>query len=98
MKTLEEIAELTVEEVKRAREMWGIAFDEKNTLNDWITYVNIYLSKAASMGIPAEEVKKNVRKAAGLVLSALYHAENDILAQRHYDGQQRPASSPDIQD
>jgi len=26
---------------------WGDEFDSKNTLNDWVTYINIYLSNAA---------------------------------------------------
>ena len=96
MKTIQEVAENTVREVLRAREQWGTTFDKKNTLNDWAAYVNIYLGKATSMGASAEEVKKQLRKAAGLVLSALYHAENGILAPRHYDGQPRPSSLPEI--
>lgn len=96
--TIEQIADDAVKEVLRARKQWGTAFDEKNTLNDWTTYIGIYTGKAASMGISKDEVVTNLRKAAGLVLSALYHAQNDKLAPRHYDGQPRPESLPEIDD
>lgn len=96
MKSIGEVADEVVSEVIRARAMWGTEFDEKNTLNDWVAFVNIYLANASKMGATSDEVKKGLRKAAGLVLSALYMAENDILAPRHYDGKPRPESSPEI--
>lgn len=97
MKSIQEVAVNVMDESIRAREMWGAAFDEKNTLNDWAAYVNIYLGKATSMGATPEEVKRGLRKAAGLVLSALCQAENGGFAPRHYDnGQPRPASLPEI--
>jgi hypothetical protein len=95
-KTLEAVSELVLKEVLRARKQWGTSFDEKNTLNDWCAYVNIYLGNAAKIGGTLEEVKTNLRKAAGLVLSALYWAENDALAPRHYDNQPRPKSLPEV--
>src|SRR5688572_26721811 len=95
-KSLTQLAHEVILEVGRAREQWGADFDEKNTLNDWVTYIGIYTGKAAEMRAPKEDVEKNLRKAAGLVLSALYHATNDLLAPRHYDAQPRPASLPDI--
>jgi hypothetical protein len=97
MKTIQEISELVLKEVLRAREQWGTSFDEKNTLNDWAAYVNIYFGKATAMGASTDEVRKNLRKAAGLVLSALYQAENNSLASRHYDDKLRPVSLPEIQ-
>ena len=85
-----------LDEVNRARHMWGVAFDSQNTLNDWAAYINIYLGKATSMGASRETVIKDLRKAAGLAVSALYCAENDLLAPRHYDGKPRPESLPEI--
>ena len=89
-----------LDEVNRARHMWGVAedgsFDNQNTLNDWAAYINIYLGKATSMGASRETVIKDLRKAAGLAVSALYYAENDLLAPRHYDGKPRPESLPEI--
>jgi hypothetical protein len=93
---IQAIANNVGSEVLRAREQWGVDFDSKNTLNDWVVYVNIYLAKATAMGASEEEVKKGLRKAAGLVFSALYHAENGGFAPRHYDGQARPQSLPEI--
>ena len=95
-KTIDELANDVAREVHRARVQWGIDFDMKNTLNDWTTYIGIYTGQAAKMGASKDEVVTNLRKAAGLALLALFHAENDILAPRHYDGQPRPESLPEI--
>ena len=96
-KSLIELGQNVVEEVVRARKQWGTEFDLKNTLNDWTAYIVSYTSAAAKMGASKDDVVKNLRKAAGLALSALYHAENDLLAPRHYDSQERPKSLPDIE-
>ena len=96
-KTVEELGQTVVEEVNRARRQWGTEFDLKNTLNDWVTYTGSYMSAAAKMGASRDDVVTNLRKAAGLALSALYHAENDLLAPRHYENQERPRSLPDIE-
>jgi hypothetical protein len=84
-KSLEQVSQVVLDEVLRARALWGVEFDLLNTLNDWAAYINIYLGKATAMRASADEVKTNLRKAAGLVLSALYHAENGTVAPRHYD-------------
>ncbi len=103
MKTLQDVSALVLAEVARAQAQWGTslgpycAIDEKNTLNDWAAYINIYLGHATGMGASKEEVVRGLRKAAGLTLAALLYAENDALAPRHYDGQERPASLPEIQ-
>ncbi len=83
-------------EVIRAKEQWGEDFDRKNTQNDWNTYVNIYLSKAAAMGASFEEVETNLRKAAGLLISAIDAHQSGGFAPRHYEGQTRPASLPEV--
>ncbi len=84
-------------EITRARQQWGVAFDDKNTLNDYAAYINIYLGKATAMGIPTDEVKRNLYKAAGLVVTALERLEtNGRFAPRHYDGQERPKSLPEV--
>lgn len=85
MKSIYEVGGNVICESIRAREIWGLAFDEKNTLNDWAAYMNLYIGKATAMGATPEEVKRNLRKAGGLVLSALYQAENGGFAPRHYD-------------
>ena len=87
MKTLQDVSALVLAEAARAQAQWGTSFDEKNTLNDWAAYINIYLGHATGMGASKEEVVRGLRKAAGLTLAALLYAENDALAPRHYDGQ-----------
>ncbi len=84
-------------EIQRAQQKWGTSFDEKNTLNDWVAYINIYLGQAAIMGASYSEVITNLRKAAGLAINAIVYAENDALAPRHYDGQPEPVSPEEIQ-
>ena len=65
---------------------WGDEFDSKNTLNDWVTYINIYLSNAAKMGISKEEQRKQFLKVATLGIAALeIFDRNDGFAPRHYD-------------
>lgn len=95
--TIEQISEDVTNESRQARVRWGTAFDNKNTINDWVTYVSIYTSRAAAMGVPKAEVVSNLRKAGGLIMSALFYAENDLLAPRHYDEQPVPLASFDIE-
>lgn len=84
-------------EVERAKQQWGEEFDRCNTLNDWATYVNIYLAAATRMGATFEEVETNLRKAAGLLINAIDMHKREGLAPRHYEGQARPVSLPEIQ-
>lgn len=95
-KTLLDVSNLVLKETRRAEKMWGSDFDEKNTLNDWVSYINGYLARASDMGTSLSVVKSNLRKAAGLALSALLYAENDALAPRHYDTKRRPKSLPEV--
>jgi hypothetical protein len=97
MKTIQETANDIALEVERAEQQWGTSFDLNNTLNDWAAFSNIYMGDAAKMGASKESIVKNVRKAAGILLSALRYAEADMLCPRHYDGQQRPESLPEIE-
>jgi hypothetical protein len=93
----ESIVRDVVAEIERAKQQWGEEFDRHNTLNDWNQYVNLYLAKAATMGATFEEIETNLRKAAGLVIAALEMHLREGLAPRHYEGQSRPKSLPEIQ-
>jgi hypothetical protein len=65
---------------------WGDEFDKKNTLNDWVTYINIYAGQAAKMGNSKEEQRTQMLKVATLAVAALERFdENDGFAPRHYD-------------
>jgi hypothetical protein len=64
---------------------YGTAFDDKNTLNDWVTYIVNYLGKSA-FSFNKEEQREYMLKAAALAVAALeaYERNNGFPA-RHYD-------------
>lgn len=69
---------------------WGDEFDEKNTINDWVTYICRYASNAAFPTEPGkpidnEQVKAAFVKVAALAVAALEMQEKHGLALRHYD-------------
>lgn len=67
--------------------VWGTAFDDKNTLNDWLQYINQYGSKASKMGVRPEEQRAMLVKVAALAVAALETFDrNNGFAPRHYDG------------
>jgi hypothetical protein len=71
-------------------EKFGHAFDDKNTINDWIAYVVKYLGNAATTagtfaGDPVTDqplFRKAILKVATLCVAIL---ERDTYAKRHYD-------------
>lgn len=63
-------------------EKWGRDFDDKNTANDWVSYVAIYLGKAVTMPFNREAFHSALLKAATLCVAAL---ERDAFPPRHYD-------------
>jgi len=73
---------------------WSAEFDSKNTINDWVTYVVIYLGKAAewhtagrpSMGKTRDQARTNLIKVAALAVAALEVIDREKgPAARHYD-------------
>jgi len=65
---------------------WGHGFDDKNTVNDWMTYINIYGSKATTMGATKEEQRKQMLKVAAIAVAACEAFDrNNGFAPRHYD-------------
>jgi hypothetical protein len=65
---------------------WGTAFDDKNTLNDWVAYAVIYLGQAARMKAPPDEQRKGILKAATLLVGGIEAFDrNNGFAPRHYD-------------
>jgi len=83
--------ETILEEIKKERSYqdfkWGTAFDNKNTVNDWATYANIYLSKATTMKATPTEQRDGILKAATLLIAAIeaYDRNNSSFPKRHYD-------------
>lgn len=91
-----EILNLVRQEMERAETQWGHDFDNKNSLNDWNAYVDIYKGKALEMEATPETIIKNLRKAAGVLISTIVQYESAGIAARHYEGQERPKSLPEI--
>lgn len=78
------------EEISLEREYqdqrWGELFDDKNTVNDWGSFVSLYLGRAVSMGATPAEQRKGMLKAASLCVAALETFDrNNGFASRHYD-------------
>lgn len=67
----------------RQENMWGDAFDKKNTANDWHAYVTHYLWLALQDG---QDHQENMLKAAALCQAAILMVDRyGAPARRHYD-------------
>ena len=79
------------EERDYALKKWGTVFDDKNTLNDWVTYITLYASQAAQVDIAGDvnEQYAKLIKAANLALTAAYRIRTADVAERHYDAAAR---------
>ncbi|KKN77452.1 hypothetical protein LCGC14_0360110 [marine sediment metagenome] len=78
--------------VERNRQdgLWGNDFDDKNTPNDWVAYVNNYLAQGAYDGRSEEYTVEKFRialvKAATICVAAIEAIDrNGKCADRHYD-------------
>lgn len=67
---------------------WGTEFDDQNTINDWVAYINQYASKATAEDTSGNMVVYLI-KVAALALAAIEaHERNKGFALRHYDDNQ----------
>lgn len=65
---------------------WGEAFDNKNTVNDWVAYINIYAAKATDMAATKPVQRSAMLKVAALAVAALEAFDrNEGFPPRHYD-------------
>ncbi len=80
-------------EVERKRQdgMWGNEFDDKNTPNDWVTFITRYVSKAAEWNkvLPEDTnhpYRTEMLKAAAICVAALeaYDRAQETV-RRHYE-------------
>jgi len=69
-------------------EMWGSEFDDKNTVNDWITYMARYASNAGT-ATPAGQRVALVKVAALAVAAVEAFDRNEGFPPRHYEGNMR---------
>lgn len=75
----------TLDELDYAKDKWGEAFDSKNTLNDWGTYITGYLGRATAMGIDETEQRRQLIKVIGLAMNAVKWLDSGKMPKRHYD-------------
>jgi hypothetical protein len=69
-----------------ACDQWGYDFDDHNTINDWISYMTIYMGRAVNLKASKEEQRKNLKKVANLAVSAIESFDrNNGFPKRHYD-------------
>lgn len=82
--------ERIVQQIKEEREYqakWGNNFDDKNTANDWATYIAQYLTEGTRIKDP-RPMREAFLKAAALAVAALETFDrNNGFAPRHYDKQ-----------
>jgi len=65
-------------------EKWGTEFDDKNTPNDWIAYLTMYVGRAVTMPWNRMQFRIAVLKVAAICFAIL---EREDYAPRHYDVQ-----------
>lgn len=86
--TREDIVHAILKEREYQESKWGSDFDDKNTINDWVTYICHYASKAGmEEDLSGSADTRMLVKAATLCFAALEaDARNNGFPARHYDG------------
>lgn len=84
------MAEGIIEEIRQERgyqdSQWGHDFDDKNTLNDWVTAVNQYMAKASGIDVSPEDQRKYMLKAGAIIVASLESFDrNNGFAPRHFE-------------
>lgn len=83
--------EKILEDIRKEREYqigrWGNDFDDKNTANDWVTYITMYASAGARMDASSAKFRTAMVKVATLAVAALEAIDRNSgkTAPRHYD-------------
>jgi len=88
--TADEIRQFILDDISRERdyqdEKWGAEFDDKNTINDWVSYIAAYAAGAADMGIRPRQQRVDLLKTAALAVAAIEAFDrNGGFAPRHYE-------------
>jgi hypothetical protein len=64
---------------------WGTEFDDKNTINDWGSYITRYTGEATQVDNPDEQ-RRQILKVAALAIAAIETFDrNQKFGRRHYD-------------
>jgi hypothetical protein len=65
---------------------WGTSFDDKNTTNDWVTYIDQYAGKASPLTKDDTTSRIAFLKVAALAVAAIEALDrNGSFPKRHYD-------------
>lgn len=65
---------------------YGVQFDDRNTVNDWGTYINHYVAKMTQFHVPKQDRISFLIKIAALATAALEAKfRNNGFPPRHYD-------------
>ena len=83
--TRSDIVEAVEAERIRQDNIWGTAFDDANTANDWAKYVADYGLAAAGLQFDREHFRKKMVQAAALAMAAIEALDRGGPAPRHYD-------------
>ncbi len=81
---------IVLEEIRVERErqddLWGVEFDDQNTLNDWVTRIVICAGKAARMDSLPKKQRDKMLKVAALATAAVESFDrNGEFAPRHFE-------------
>lgn len=79
--------EALIEERRYSKGKWYSEFDDKNTLNDWVTYICMYATQAARI-FQAENpdvIYSKLIKSANLAMLAAERVRTGKRGKRHYD-------------
>lgn len=79
-----------LEDIKAERDYqdsrWGTEFDDKNTINDWVTYIATYCGRASSFSASPSQQRRDMLKVAALAVAACEAFDrNGNFAPRHYE-------------
>lgn len=77
--------EIEIERIYQ-EERWGVDFDNKNNINDWVSYINTYTGQASKITSDKAEQRRQLLKAVTIGIAALERFDdNDGFPPRHYE-------------
>ena len=86
VEALDRIFEEIHEERVYQEERWGTEFDDRNTANDWVSYIIRYASNGCAFNMSQEDFETAMKKVATLAVAAIETSRrNGGPAKRHYD-------------
>jgi hypothetical protein len=65
---------------------WGSDFDDKNTVNDWVSYITAYAGRAVQADTPKDAYIQLMKVGTLAVAAMESFNRNNGFPPRHYDG------------